>query len=149
MKLLLIAGVVVALLGGGGAAWYFFLREQAPVAASSDHAPMAPSTEPVYVTLGRFQVPVFDGGALIGQIVLEAQLLVPDLATKAEVEKKLVPARNAVLADLYDVAQLVVLRGQAIALGQLKQRLTTTTARVLGPTPGIEFLIQAYSYVPA
>lgn len=146
MKKIAIIGAVL-LLVAGGAGWFLrdkiaeFLKEPPPTAFS-------PGAPPIYVTVGKMQIPVFDGGALAGQIVFEATLLVPDDRAREAVGKRLVVMRDLFLRDLNDVAMLVALSGKPVAIDQIKTRLTKVSGRVLGPDQPFELLIQNYSYQP-
>lgn len=137
MKKIAIIGAILLLLGGG-TAW--FLRDKiGEILAGPPPAAFTPGAPPVYVSLGKMQIPVFDGGALAGLIAFEATIMVPDDRAKEAVGKRLVVLRDLFLRDMNDIAMLIALSGKPVAIDQIKTRLSRYRAVCWGQISLLNF----------
>ena len=145
-KFLLLLPILLLLVVSAG---WFFQDDILDIFKESPPAAFKPGEPPVYVSVGKMQIPVFDGGALAGQIVFEAILMVPDDRARVSIEPRLVVMRDLYLRDLNDVALLVGASGKPVSIEQIKTRLGRVSSRLLGADQPFELLIQNYSYQPA
>ncbi len=149
MNRMIAIGAGVVLLLAAGAGWFLFGDRLFAPSEPEEPAAFVAGAPPVYVSIGRVLAPVFDAEKLIGNVMVDITLLVPDERAKTAVEARTRAIRDALMRDISDLAVLVALTGKTAAIDRVKGRLESTAAQVIGVKQPFRLLIEGYTYTPA
>lgn len=152
-KLLAIA--LVLLLAGGGAGAYFFMGQDAVASTPSDKeqkAAEAKNSNPEtieFVELDPLILPIVDKTGVTQTISMVIVLEVADAEQKAFVEKMAPRLKDAYIQELYGVLNYkAALQGGVVQVGEVKKRLGSISAHVLGDHVVNDVLLQVVSQRP-
>ncbi len=145
MKIALIIIVLLAAIGGG-VAWFFFLSDPPP-AEEADETPLAVFDDPVYYRPDTIVAPIFGDNSAAGSLAVNLVVEVASEGAKLDAYAKSAALHDALLADLYEVAERFRGYGVEPEFVTVKQRFRAIVERVLGADIVHDVLIQDFVHI--
>ena len=163
MKMIIMALAAVVVLGGGAAGAYFFFAapaeaaggelsevEQAELDAKIKAEEEAAIKENVrFVDIDPLILPILDGNGVSQVVSVVIAIEIPGNQEVFEIQKMSPRLKDAYIQDMYGVLnRKASMSGGVIEVGQLKERLTKITKRILGEDKVNDVLLQVVQQRP-
>jgi len=149
-KIILLVLALMVLIGAGVGGYLLFGPKPEGEEKAEEAPPPKPTGPPLFVPIGPMIVPVIGEKPVAQNILLVVSLEVYGDATREMVRQQSPRLVDAFLTALYGgIESGMVMDGQIINVGMVKDKLMKAAEKVLGPDVVHDVLIQAVSQRPA